>query len=58
MIDEVADCGCNSEMLFQPEREALVVRRSKRVGSDKLGKSERIQTVVIKVESVLLNYIH
>ena len=58
MIDEVADCGCYPEMLFQPEREPFVVRRAKRVGSYELGKSERIQPVKIKIEFVRLNYIH
>lgn len=58
MIDKVANGGCNTQMLAQPERQSLVICRDKRVRPDELGKSERIHTVEIKTESVRLNDIH
>lgn len=50
MIDKVANGGCNTQMLAQPERQSLVICRDKRVRPDELGKSERIHTVEIKTE--------
>ena len=58
MIDEVANGGRNTEMLPQPKRQSFEVKRAKCVRANKLGKSERIETIEIKIESVRLNDIH
>ena len=60
MIDQVADGGCNTQMLAQPERQSLVICRDKRVRPDELGKSgTRMPAQMrIKTESVRLNDIH